>query len=126
MVMELNPDKCGVFRISRKRMATIYTYTIPGTPLKTTDTVKYLGITVSKDMNWFQHALKASHRKQAAFSNTLRFIQKHKNTQQKDPRNSIHHIRQTETGIPLLSLATMARHKYFVTKKKYKEQQHDD
>ena len=50
--MQFHPDKCLVMNISKKRHPSKFTYSLPITDLKTTDTAKYLGITISQDMKW--------------------------------------------------------------------------
>ena len=70
--MEFNPDKCEVLRISRKKNPVIHNYTLHNKTLKTTDTAKYLGITISKDLNWSNHINNIT----AKANNSLRFIKR--------------------------------------------------
>lgn len=54
--MEFNPDKCEVLRISRKRMFSNYLFVqVTQQKPKSTSSAKYLGISISNDMNWLQH-----------------------------------------------------------------------
>ena len=77
--MEFNPDKCEVLRITRKKNPTIFNYTLHGKILKSADTAKYLGVTISKDLNWTHHINNTT----SKAKNSLRFIQRNIKTQNK-------------------------------------------
>ena len=49
--MEFNPDKCEVLRITKKKDHIIFPYKLHNFVLKSAETTKYLGITISKDLN---------------------------------------------------------------------------
>ena len=53
--MQFDASKWEVFRISRSRTKIPYTYVLNGTPLKEADHTKYLGILISKDLEWNKH-----------------------------------------------------------------------
>ena len=74
--MQFNPDKCEVLRITRKRSPTIYPYTLHKTPLRSTDNAKYLGVTISRDLNWSNHISNIC----SKAKNTLRFIKRNVKT----------------------------------------------
>ena len=70
--MEFNSDKCEVVRITRKRNPVIFPYKLHLQELNVTNAAKYLGVTITKDLNWTPHInnIKGKAR------NTLRFIKR--------------------------------------------------
>ena len=53
--MELHPEKCNVLGVTRSRSQSILNYTLRGTNLKSTESTKYLGVTLTKDLTWGKH-----------------------------------------------------------------------
>ena len=53
--MEFHPEKCNVLRVTRSRSPSIFNYTLHGTNLKSTESTKYLGVTLTKDLTWGKH-----------------------------------------------------------------------
>ena len=53
--MKFHPGKCQVLRVSRSRTTLQHPYSLLGTQLQGTDTINYLGITLSSDMKWNKH-----------------------------------------------------------------------
>ena len=53
--MEFHPSKCNILRITRKKVKTIYQYTLHGQALEGKPDTKYLGVTISNDMAWGKH-----------------------------------------------------------------------
>ena len=54
-LMSFNPDKCEVIRVTNKKKPTIYKYMLHGVSLKETDSAKYLGVNISRDLSWGKH-----------------------------------------------------------------------
>ena len=53
--MEFHPKKCTSLPITRSREPLQYQYVLHGHNLETVSTVKYLGVTLSKDLTWKDH-----------------------------------------------------------------------
>ena len=70
--MEFNSDKCEVLGITRKRNPVIFTYKLHNKELNVTNAAKYLGVTISKDLNWSPHINNIT----GKAKNTLRFIKR--------------------------------------------------
>ena len=54
-LMQFNPSKCQALRITNKRKPIVRSYNIHGQTLVNTDTAKYLGIHIHKNLNWNHH-----------------------------------------------------------------------
>ena len=56
-LMSFNASKCEVLRVSNKRKNIIGAspYSIHGTPLRTVEEAKYLGVTIHKNLSWKSH-----------------------------------------------------------------------
>ena len=51
--MVFQPVKCNIMQITRKRIKKINaSYNLEGTVLDNIDNIKYLGITITKDLKW--------------------------------------------------------------------------
>lgn len=74
--MEFNPDKCEILRIHRKKKPILFPYRLHDTLLKSADKSKYLGVTISKDLNWAPHINNIT----AKANSTLRFIKRNVKT----------------------------------------------
>jgi len=77
--MEFNPDKCEVLRIHRKKKPVIFPYTLHDTTLRTTENAKYLGVTISSNLNWSTHLNTITNKAR----NSLRFTRRNVKTQNK-------------------------------------------
>ena len=54
-LMSFNTDKCEVIRVTNKKKPTIFKYMLHGVSLKETDSAKYLGVNISRDLSWGKH-----------------------------------------------------------------------
>jgi hypothetical protein len=57
--MKFHPDKCEHITITRKRKPLVSSYTLRGHPLKKVDQAKYLGVSISSDLDWKGHINKS-------------------------------------------------------------------
>lgn len=53
--MNFNPDKCYVLNISKKSKTNLFKYKLHNQILETVPDSKYLGVTISNDLDWGQH-----------------------------------------------------------------------
>ena len=54
--MRFQPVKCNMMQLTRKRIKKINAvYSLEGTVLENVDNIKYLGVTISKDLKWNTH-----------------------------------------------------------------------
>ena len=53
--MEFNPKKCEFLRIIKKKQIIQSTYYIGGYPLPEVSFIKYLGVTIDKQLTWNEH-----------------------------------------------------------------------
>ena len=54
--IRFQPVKCNIMQLTRKQNKKINTvYSLEGTVLENVDNIKYLGVTISKDLNWITH-----------------------------------------------------------------------
>ena len=55
-VWEFQRMKCNIMQLTRKRIKNINAvYSLKGTVLNNVDNIKYLGVTISKDLKWNTH-----------------------------------------------------------------------
>ena len=78
--MAFNPDKCEVIRITNKKKTTLFNYTLHGVGLKETDSAKYLGVNISRDLSWAKHINQITMKT----NNSLKFIKR--NIQTNNPK----------------------------------------
>ena len=79
-LMAFNPDKCEVIRITNKKKPTLFNYTLHGVGLKETDSAKYLGVNISRDLSWAKHINQITMKT----NNSLKFIKR--NIQTNNPK----------------------------------------
>ena len=53
--MQFHPDKCEHIMITRKRKPLRTTYSLRGHALKTVESAKYLGVTITSKLDWKEH-----------------------------------------------------------------------
>ena len=59
-LMEFNPEKCEILRISRKKTVISYDYTLHGKVLRSVKSARYLGVQLSHDLKWNAQITKAT------------------------------------------------------------------
>ena len=68
--VSFHPEKCQAFHITIKKKTLMGNYHLHGQNLKAVDEMKYLGVTISKDLNWDSHISNITNRT----NKTLDFI----------------------------------------------------
>ena len=59
--MRFQPVKCNIMQLTRKRIKKFNAvYSLEGTVLENVDNIKYLGVTIAKDLKWNTHCTKAN------------------------------------------------------------------
>ena len=53
--MQFNIDKCFILRVGRPKHKLVHLYTLHDKNLSETDSAKYLGLTITSDLQWNQH-----------------------------------------------------------------------
>ena len=53
--MQFNIDKCFILRVGRPKHKLVHLYTLHNQNLSETDSAKYLGLTITSDIQWNQH-----------------------------------------------------------------------
>ena len=86
--MEFNSDKCEVLRITRKRNPVIFPYKLHKKELNVTNAAKYLGVTISEDLNWTPHINNIT----GKAKNTLRFVKRNIKTSNKKVKEMVYII----------------------------------
>ena len=74
--MEFNPSKCQVLHITRLKHALNTQYSLHGQVLEATDTAKYLGVSIAKDLSWNDHISSVT----AKANRTLCFVKRNART----------------------------------------------
>ena len=53
--MQFNIDKCFILRVGRPKHKLVHLYPLHNQNLSETDSAKYLGLTITSDLQWNQH-----------------------------------------------------------------------
>ena len=53
--MQFNIDKCFILRVGRPKHKLLHLYTLHNQHLSETDSAKYLGVTITSDLQWNKH-----------------------------------------------------------------------
>ena len=69
-----------MIRITNKKKTTLFNYTLYGVGLKETDSAKYLGVNISRDLSWAKHINQITMKT----NNSLKFIKR--NIQTNNPK----------------------------------------
>ena len=54
-MMSFNPSKCEVLTVTCKKQPTLFTYSMHEQILNRVKSTKYLGVTITSDLNWNKH-----------------------------------------------------------------------
>ena len=74
--MKFNPSKCQVLHITRLKHPLNTQYSLHGQVLEATDTAKYLGVSIAKDLSWNDHISSIT----AKANRTLGFVKRNVRT----------------------------------------------
>ena len=96
--MEFNSDKCEVLRITRKRNPVIFPYKLHKKELNVTNAAKYLGVTISTDLNWTPHINNIT----GKAKDTLRFVKRDIKTSNKKVKEMAYntYVRLSSNTVP--------------------------
>ena len=63
--MRFQPIKCNMMQLMNKRTSKIQaSYKLEGTVLENVESIKYLGVTITKDLKWNTHIQQCVHQSQ--------------------------------------------------------------
>ena len=102
--MHFNPNKCFVMRLTHARNIKQFNYTLGNTTLLETDSHSYLGICITKDLNWNKHI----HQITASTNRTLASIHQTQSPlmPHKYQNNCLHNLSPTTSRILIISMGS--------------------
>ena len=53
--MRFHPGKCNIMSVTRKHNPRFFKYSLNGIDLTRADSIEYLGVTITKNLNWGNH-----------------------------------------------------------------------
>ena len=65
--MQFNIDKCFILRVGRPKHKLVHSYTLHNQNLSETDSAKYLGLTITSDLQWNQHINNVTNKANGSF-----------------------------------------------------------
>ena len=84
--MHFNPNKCFVMRLTHARNVKQFNYTLGNTTLQETGSHSFLGVCITKDLNWNKHI----HQIIASANRTLAFIRRNFYSCPINTKNGLH------------------------------------
>ena len=85
-LMEFNPSKCEILSVTRKKSPTAYSYTLHGHTLNRVKSTKYLGLTITSDLNWNKHINNIT----ARANQSLGFVKRNVKTRSRDIKTKVY------------------------------------
>ena len=78
--MQFHIDKCFILRVGRPKHKLLYLYTLHNQHLSETDSAKYLGVTITSDLQWNQHINNITNKENSIFGLLRRNLRIHSQT----------------------------------------------
>ena len=101
--MEFNPGKCQVMHMTKSRVPLQSQYTLHGQILESLDSAKYLGVTISHELNWNKHSNNIT----GKANRTLGFINRNVKTKNESVKELAYKTNATTGGVCLHHLESL-------------------